>query len=144
MRWVCPQCRGEVSVALTECPYCLPPAPVSEQPAATPTVTAPQPEAPSRPAPPETIAVMPAPAPEKLPEAALWLREAQAIRRAMVAVPRQARAPEQELETPFWRGVKMGVGFMLAVATILLLLALLLFWLSSQPGWQPLFERLNP
>jgi hypothetical protein len=40
-----------------------------------------------------------------------------------------------------WRGIKMGVGFMLAVALILLALSLLLYWLSSEPGWQPWWDR---
>jgi O-antigen/teichoic acid export membrane protein len=39
-------------------------------------------------------------------------------------------------ESPFWRGLKLGIGFMLAVAVILFLLALLMTWFF-QEGWQP-------
>lgn len=65
--------------------------------------------------------------------------------RPLVAAPRPVSAAGVEgEETPLWRGVKMGIGFMLAVVSILLLLALVLFWLSNQPGWKPWFDRLLP
>jgi O-antigen/teichoic acid export membrane protein len=46
-------------------------------------------------------------------------------------------------ESPFWRGLKLGIGFMLAVAVILFLLALLMTWFF-QEGWQPWLDRLWP
>jgi len=54
----------------------------------------------------------------------------------LLPVPRPAAAAEADRESPFWRGVKFGVGFMLAVALLLLLLWLVLFWLSAH-GWKP-------
>ena len=55
------------------------------------------------------------------------------------AVPRPPAAaglPVPE-ESPYLRGVRFGLGFLLVVVTVLLLLALLLEWLAAHPEWQP-------
>ncbi len=55
------------------------------------------------------------------------------------AVPRPpaAAGPPVPEESPYLRGARFAVGFLLAVVTILLLLALLLEWLAAHPEWQP-------
>lgn len=50
---------------------------------------------------------------------------------------------EEGEESTLVRGIRLGVGFMLAVVTILLLLVLLLLWLSTQPGWGEWVEQLG-
>lgn len=52
------------------------------------------------------------------------------------ARPAAAEPPKAE-ESPYLRGARFAVGFLLAVVTILLLLALLLEWLAAHPEWQP-------
>lgn len=51
--------------------------------------------------------------------------------------PPPAVGPWAREESPYLRGVRFGVGFMLAVVTLLLLIALLWQWLSAHPEWQP-------
>lgn len=150
MRWVCPRCHQVVSVAFSECPHCPPQtsAPEGEsvpRPAPAEEVEVPPPAPPQQRAvtPPAPQPARPAPAPsaaesdEAVATPLVRPESTAAIRSAVV----EGRAQAETQETPFWRGVRMGVGFMFAVATILFLLALLMFWLSVV-GWQPWFERL--
>lgn len=39
-------------------------------------------------------------------------------------------------DSPYLRGVRFGVGFLLVVVTVLLLFSLLLEWLAAHPEWQ--------
>lgn len=121
MRWVCPGCGSQVSVALRQCPNCgsseesTPSAPVSS---ANSTTAAPTEK-------PSPAAATKAPTQRLLP------------------TPRPVVQAAPERENPIWRGVKFGVGFMMAVAMILLLLAMLLLWLRHQ-GWQPWLDSAAP
>jgi hypothetical protein len=63
-------------------------------------------------------------------------------RQRLLSVPRPS-GEAAERESAFWRGVKFGIGFMFAVAMILLLLALLLPWLRER-GWQPWLDTGGP
>jgi len=107
MRWVCPGCGSQVSVALSQCPSC------GSSEASAPA---------ERPA---SASAPTAPAQRLLP------------------TPRAPEADTAEPENPYWRGVKFGIGFMFAVAMILLLLAMLLPWLQQQ-GWQPWLDSTAP
>lgn len=124
MRWICSRCGNEVSVALTECPYC------AEEEANAPTVVSSPPAAAPSPPPPEPPAAPPRQA--SPPPSAARVRAA--------LHPPPARE-EKEAESAFLRGVKFGVGFALAVAVILFFFALLQF-LLREAGWQPWFENL--
>jgi len=135
MRWVCPRCHHQVSVALTECPYCAPDGAQKAEPPPLPLGKPPpvstQPLAQRSPA---SAAPGPAAAAGPLPDDAASIR----------ARFRQTAAGEaRQRESPFWHGLKMGVGFMLAVALILFLLALLMTWFF-QEGWQPWLDQLWP
>ncbi|MBI4462744.1 MAG: hypothetical protein HY653_07565 [Acidobacteria bacterium] len=46
-------------------------------------------------------------------------------------------------ESPLWRGIQFGVGFMLAVVVILLLVVMVLLWLSAHPEWRERLEQLG-
>ena len=115
MRWVCPGCGSQVSVALSQCPSC---GSTEDKAVSSPTSPA-------------------------TPAAALAPPVVQAPRQRLLPVPRPEGSGTVERENPFWRGVKFGVGFMCAVAMILLLLALLLPWLREQ-GWQPWLDQASP
>lgn len=54
-----------------------------------------------------------------------------------VPKPPPAAGPPVPEESLYLRGARFAVGFLLAVVTILLLLALLLEWLAAHPEWQP-------
>jgi hypothetical protein len=146
MRWVCPRCHNQVSIALTECPYCAkeeseenPAEAPMPPPLGAPPQTTPRP--PELAAPPPVAATPPPAAVEARVELPPPRRVARP-RRVAVAPPTPIKEEKEEEETPFWRGVRMGVGFALAVAVILFLLAFLLFWLRHI-GWQPYFENLT-
>ena len=141
MRWVCPQCGSQVSVALSQCPSCggLPEgesAARGEAPAPAP-VTPPEAKSVERYAPPSPPAEKPSPA------VAPPVAGAPTAAQRLLPVPRPVAPAEPEQEGPFWRGVKFGVGFMLVVVMVLLLLALLLPWLREQ-GWQPWLDSAAP
>lgn len=55
------------------------------------------------------------------------------------AIPRPpaAAGPPVPEESPYLRGVRFGLGFLLVVVSVLLLLALFLEWLAAHPEWQP-------
>ena len=109
-----------MSVALNECPFC-PPLPASDAGGAT---SAPLAALPER---EETQAAATSSARGRAPTA---------------APPRVFR--EREEENPYWRGAKMGVGFALAVVSLLLLLTALRVWVSPESGWKSWLERLWP
>jgi len=56
---------------------------------------------------------------------------------AAISRPPAAAGPPVPEESLYLRGARFAVGFLLAVVTILLLLALLLEWLAAHPEWQP-------
>ena len=136
MRWVCPGCGSQVSVALSQCPNCgsseesAPPPPASSAKFTTAALSESKPAdvSPSAPAPAEKPS--PAPATKAPPQ-------------RLLPTLRPADTDAAEPAKPFWRGVKFGVGFMCAVAMILLLLAMLLPWLRQQ-GWQPWLDTPSP
>ena len=101
MRWICPQCGSEVSLALDACPLCA---------QAAPPLTGGEP-----------VPAAPVPA-------------------AGRAAPPSPPAPT---ESPYRRGLRIGVGFMLAVVTVVLLVVLLLLWLQSRPEWRERLEQLG-
>ena len=81
-----------------------------------------------------------------LPLAALRERDearAPATSSAPIAAPPRALRAREE-ESPYWRGAKMGVGFVLAVVSLLLLLMVLRVWLPPESGWKAWVERLWP
>lgn len=131
MRWVCPRCGSAVSVALEECPRCAAETRPAEAPARAPIV-------PPAPGPPAT-----APPPSKGETGAAASRP-EPKRQAPAAVSERAYTPPQEEEESFfWRGFRTGVGFMLAVVTILLLLVLFLLWLRGHPEWRERWDLLG-
>ncbi|MGH9863074.1 MAG: hypothetical protein ACRD35_06585 [Candidatus Acidiferrales bacterium] len=108
-----------MSVALNECPFCPPLAGAEAgEPAAMPLAAAPKQQ--------ETAA----------------RAMAAAGSAATAERPRAWRASEEE--SPYWRGAKMGVGFVLAVVSLLLLLTALRTWVSPDSGWKSWLERLWP
>lgn len=138
MRWVCPGCGSQVSVALSVCPGCgssEASEPASSAESRDGARVARREAKPTEPYSPPVERPSPAPA---TPAAA-----AAAPARRLLPVPRPAAEAEPEQESPFWRGVKFGVGFMLVVVMVLLLLALLLPWLREQ-GWQPWLDSAVP
>ena len=58
-------------------------------------------------------------------------------------LPRLPVRRGENQESVLFRGFRLGVGFMLAVVTILLVLVLLLLWLSTKPGWKRWLEQLG-
>jgi hypothetical protein len=54
-----------------------------------------------------------------------------------VSPPSVPAEPPSREESSFLRGVRFALGFLLVVAVVLLLLALLLEWLAAHPEWQP-------
>ncbi|MGH8459436.1 MAG: hypothetical protein ACRESV_08800 [Nevskiales bacterium] len=125
MRWICPGCGSQVSVALSQCPNC----------GSTENRPLPPPPSPAIPATAPTPAAVPHPAPA--------LPVSQAPRQLLLPVPPSTTDQEGDRESAFWWGMKFAVGFMVAVAMILLLLALLLPWLREQ-GWQPWLDSSSP
>ena len=76
----------------------------------------------------------PAPSPPGSAEAP---RAAAPVKPDAVPQPPAAAGPPVPEESPYLRGVRFGLGFLLVVVTVLLLLALLLEWLAAHPEWQP-------
>ena len=120
MRWTCARCGAAVSVALSECPFC-PPLPASEADEGAPLPLAAPPERDETGTPATSVAGGLAPP---------------------AARPRALRAREEE--SPYWRGAKMGAGFVLAVVSLLFLLMVLRVWLPAESGWKAWLERLWP
>lgn len=136
MRWVCPGCGSQVSVALRQCPSCgSSEASAPSPPARTARTAGPAP-AEFKPADAYPSASAPA---ERPPSTSTAKPPAQRL----LPTPRPPEADAAEPENPYWRGVKFGIGFMFAVAMILLLLAMLLPWLQQQ-GWQPWLDTASP
>ena len=134
MRWVCPGCGSQVSVALSVCPNCgssEASEPAESRAAALVTPREVKPTEFYLPPPAERTSLAVAPPVAKPPT------------QRLLPTPRAAARNEMERENPFWRGVKIGIGFMLAVVMILLLLALLLPWLREK-GWQPWLDSAAP
>lgn len=109
-----------MSVALSECPFC-PPLPASEA---------------------GERAALPLAAPPERDETGAPATSVAGGLAPRAAPPRALRAREEE--SPYWRGAKMGVGFVLAVVSLLLLLMVLRVWLSPESGWKAWVERLWP
>lgn len=124
MRWVCPRCRNQVSVALTQCPYCAPDGTERAEPPSLqlgppqPVASQPHLDRPTSPVAPSPDATSGA-APDDAAPIRAEFRQA-AVRKA------------EEQESAFTRGLKIGVGFMLAVVLILLLIALLMTWFFQE------------
>ncbi|MFQ5723946.1 MAG: hypothetical protein ACE5G6_05590 [Terriglobia bacterium] len=114
MRWICPRCGKSVNLALNQCPYCLTSEAEPSPPAAAPE-TQPSPPRPRRP-----------------PKAKITTGESSSAWARFLA--RTSALLEEPEESSLVRGFRMGVGFMLAVVTIALLIGLVWFWLSRQPG----------
>jgi len=136
MRWVCPGCGSQVSVALSQCPSCG----SSEASAPSPPAHTANSASPATSEFKLADVYPPASAPAERP-ASTTTPTAPAQR--LLPTPRPADEDVAEPENPYWRGVKFGIGFMFAVAMILLLLAMLLPWLQQQ-GWQPWLDTASP